>query len=330
MPESCVKLLFVTNSRLGDAVLSTALLGHLLEHHPEARVTIAGGPVALPLFAAVPGLERLIPLVKGRWHAHWRRLWLETVATRWDLVADLRSSAIPWLIAARRRLVFRGDPALGHKVRQLGALIGRPDDPPAPRLWVSAADLAEAERLVPRAGPPVLAVGPTANWGPKQWIADRFVAVVRHLTGPGGRLAGARLVVVAAAAEREAASPLLAAVPAERCIDLIGQASLPVLGACLGRAALYLGNDSGLMHLAAAAGAPTLGLFGPSREAVYGPWGPACASIRGPRSYDQIVATPGFDFRGRDCLMADLTVDAVTAAAEALLDRVGAVAARRT
>ena len=59
----------------------------------------------------------------------------------------------------------------------------------------------------------------------------------------------------------------------------------------LKRARLFIGNNSGLMQLAAAAGAPTLGLFGPSDERLYGPWGPTrAASLRGPRDFDAIPA----------------------------------------
>ena len=66
--------------------------------------------------------------------------------------------------------------------------------------------------------------------------------------------------------ERDAARPLLDAVPPGRLVDLVGTIDLPTAHACLGRCAFYLGNDSGLMHIAAASGTPTLGLFGPSSE----------------------------------------------------------------
>ena len=64
-------------------------------------------------------------------------------------------------------------------------------------------------------------------------------------------------------------------------IDLVGRLSLPEIAAFLSRATLFVGNDSGLMHLAAAAGAPTLGLFGPTNAAEYAP--PAGA----PRPYSR-------------------------------------------
>ena len=55
-----------------------------------------------------------------------------------------------------------------------------------------------------------------------------------------------------------------------------------MLGAALARAGLYVGNDSGASHLAAAAGAPTLALFGPSDPAVWAPVGPSVRTMRAP------------------------------------------------
>ncbi|HEX2151160.1 MAG TPA: glycosyltransferase family 9 protein, partial [Stellaceae bacterium] len=52
-----MNILFVTATRIGDAVLSTGLLSHLVERHPGARFTIAAGAPAAPLFATVPGLD---------------------------------------------------------------------------------------------------------------------------------------------------------------------------------------------------------------------------------------------------------------------------------
>lgn len=315
------RILFVTSTRIGDAVLSTGVLDHLLAGYPGARVTVACGPVCAPLFAPVPGVEQVLPMVKSRRGGHWLTLWGQTVLTPWSLVVDLRASALAWLLPTRRRLVFRPSHDPIHRVRQLGALVGRGDDPPAPRLWTSPADDTAARDLVPADGPPVLAVGPTANWGGKQWPADRFIAAVERLTAPDGILPGARVAVVAAPNERDAAAPVLAAIPADRRIDLIGAGGLTMIAACLGRCAFYLGNDSGLMHMAAAMGVPTLGLFGPSRQELYAPWGSHADWVRSPRSFDQIVSAPDYDYRLHVTHMGDLEVGAVVAAAEALWSR---------
>lgn len=318
-----MRLLFVTSTRLGDAVLSTGALDCLLKRHPGARVTVVAGPVAAPLFGAVPGLERVIVLRKRRHGLHWLDLWRQLVPRRWGVVCDLRASALAWLLPAGQRLVIgRRDDSL-HRVGELGRLLGE-EPPPAPRLWHLKPHEQAAEDLLPAAGPPVLAIGPTANWPGKVWPAARFVEAALALTAPDGPLPGARIAVIAAAHEAVQANPVLAALPPERRVNLVGRAPLPVLGALLARCRLYLGNDSGLMHLAAAAGCPTLGLFGPSPEWRYAPWGPHCALVRTPESYRELTGAPGFDFADRTrCHMETLSAEAVVVAATALLARTG-------
>jgi ADP-heptose:LPS heptosyltransferase len=170
-------------------------------------------------------------------------------------------------------------------------------------------------------GPPVLALAPTANWGGKQWPAERFTALAERLTGRGAPLADARIAVFAGPGERDAALPVLEAVPRARRIDLAGTLDLLTAAACLERAAFFVGNDSGLMHLAAAVGTPTLGLFGPSREEHYGPWGERALAVRTDLSYDAILAKPGYDHTRHVSHMETLSVDKAETAALQLLAR---------
>jgi ADP-heptose:LPS heptosyltransferase len=323
-----MRILFVTATRIGDAVLSTGLLDHLIRTHPGARVTVACGPAAAGLFARLPGLERVIPLEKRGWRVHWWSLWSRAIGTRWDLVVDLRGSALAWLIRARARAVMRGGRRPGHRLAQLGAVLGL-DPPPPPVVWIGEADRARAAALLPP-GPPVIGLGPTANWRGKVWPPERFVALFDRLAGAGGALPGARVAVFAGPGEAEAAmaAPVLAALPRGRTIDLVGRLTLTEAAAALARCALYVGNDSGLMHLAAAAGAPTVGLFGPSPPEDYAPCGPHTAVARTRVPMAELIARPDYDHRTTGSLMGSLPVEDAVAAASALLARLAPAAAQ--
>lgn len=291
-----MRILFVTSNRLGDAILSTGLLDHLIRTHPDAAITVVCGPVAEGVFTRMPNRERTIVLRKRPYGRHWLPLWAETVTTRWDLVVDIRASALSWLVPTRRRAVMRR--ANGHKTAQLAAILGLVP-PPLPVTWTAAADEARASALLP-VDRPLVALAPTANWWPKIWPVERFAALFQALAA--GPLPNAVPVVFAGPgeAERALAAPLLAALP--EAIDLVGRLSLPEVAACLGRAALFVGNDSGLMHMAAATGAPTLGLFGPTNAAEYGPAGRRARAVL-----------------GGSARMEDLTVEAVMEAALQIL-----------
>lgn len=313
-----VRILFITTTRIGDAVLSSGLLGHLAAKYPGARFVIACGAEAAPLFEAVPGLERTIPVAKGAFGWHWVPLWGKLATRRYDLIIDLRGSAIAYLLCAGVRHVYRPNPALrgAHRVLQAAAVLGL-NPAPSPKLWTLPRHDRDAQRLVP-GGSPVLAIAPTANWSGKVWAPERFAELIASLTAADGILPGARVAIFAAPHEQDEAEPVARSIPAERRIDLAGRLDLLTAFACLERCTFFIGNDSGLMHLAAATGIPTLGLFGPSRDEHYAPWGECCAAVRTDLSYDEIISQPGYDHRRTGTLMMTLSVEKVDAAARRL------------
>jgi lipopolysaccharide export system permease protein len=310
-----MKILFISANRVGDAVLTTGLLKHLVDTYPAAQFTIACGPYGADLFRAVPRLEKLIVMKKKKYNGHWFELWRQCIGVKWDLIVDLRNSAVSRLLFAKKRAWHtRGSGQ--HKVVDNAAVL-RLNPPPDPHIWLTDEAIREAARIIP-GDRPVLALGPAANWPPKQWPIEHFTALVTALTDPGGAMADASILVVADRHEREQVAPLLAAIPDARRIELIGR-DLQTAAACLQRARLYVGNDSGLMHLAAALGTPTLGLFGPGYPDIYGPWGPKCAAITTPESREELLGRlPNIKARSPN-LMHSLSVERVTEAATQLL-----------
>lgn len=307
-----MRILFVTANRVGDAVLSSGLLAHLADKYPGARITIAAGPAAAALFRNAPCLERLIVLEKMRYSFHWLRLWFLCITTRWDIIIDLRRSALAYLLFAGRRYVIPKPRREMHRVELLATTIPGSGNSMPPALWPDNVGTELAEYS------PIVAIGPAANWVGKQWRGDRFAALAQRLVADDGPFPGGRIAVFAATSERNQADPVLTAIPEERVLDLVGVGDLAAVAGYLRRCAFFVGNDSGLMHMAAAAGIPTLGLFGPSRTEHYAPWGENCDFVRTPESYDELVGAPGYDHRTTGTLMDGLSVDAVMAACTSL------------
>lgn len=250
-----MRILFIAPRMIGDAVMSCGVLDHLIHAHPTARITVATSPEAAALFNHMPRRARTIVVRKRQDHLHWLALWAAVATTRWDMVVDLKGSGLPYALLARRRFMRRPLPGL-PMYRQHAALLGL-DPAPVPVTWTGPAERARAAALIPD-GPPVVALCPTASWTPKMWPAAHFAALFHRLAAEV--LPGARAAILGGPGtrEREGAEPLLRALP--DAIDLCGTLSLPEAVACLERCALAVSNDSGLMHLAAAAGTATLGL----------------------------------------------------------------------
>ena len=262
-------------------------------------------------------MDKLLPMPKKRWAGHWIKLWAECIGVRWDMVVDLRLSAVAYLLLAKERHSLSRGGERVHRVRQIADVFNLPE-PPMPRLWTSPKHQSAASSLLPSDGP-ILGIGPTTNWRAKTWRGDNFVELVERLTGPRGILPGARVAIFGAPDEREVALPVIEAIDPRRVIDLVGKVDLLTAYACLERCRFYVGNDSALMHLAAASGIPTLGLFGPSDETFYAPWGWLTTAVRTPLSFTEIFPE-NFDHRASDTLMDTLTVDQAEAAARALWD----------
>lgn len=310
-------ILFITATRIGDAVLSSGLIKRLADEIPDARFTIVAGPDAAPLFGHVPNLDRVIVMEKAKGGGHWFELWRKVRHTKWGLIVDLRGSGISRFLSTKRRAIHRKSVEPVHKVMEAARTLRIEDSPAPPHIFTDPDVEAYADELTRGSGP-ILAMAPSANWIGKTWPVERFAQVaMRLLREPGSPMLGGRLMVLGGPGDEKAANTLRD-VARKGFIDLAGKADLVTAHACLQRARLFIGNDSGAMHLAAAAGTPTIGLFGPSDERLYAPWGDHARVVRGARTFEQIRETdPGF---GQAlCHMMDLSVESVVSAARELL-----------
>ncbi|HYU44021.1 MAG TPA: glycosyltransferase family 9 protein [Vicinamibacteria bacterium] len=164
-------------------------------------------------------------------------------------------------------------PAGPHAAAWLAQAVARLGADPAvtpPIFAPSEAESAQARPWLDRLGPGFLAVHPGSGARGKNWPAERFASLVEHVAD------GRPFVLAEGPADAEAAAP------AARLPSVVHARGLPprVLGAVLARAGLYVGNDSGISHLAAAWGAPVVTLFGPTDPAQWAPIGPRVRVIR--------------------------------------------------
>ncbi len=263
-------------------------------------------------------------MIKQARHAHWLELWRRTAATRWDQIVDLRDTVVSRLLRRRSLKIFRGVGPRQHMVEGLAALLGLDPSAAAPRVWLSSAAVEQVNRALP-ADTPLLALAPGAHGVGKRWPADRFAQLAASLIGPGGALANGRVALLGAPNETPEAAPTIAALEPGRVIDLVGRTDAAQAAAWLARADLYVGNDSGLTHLAAAAGAPTLALFGPGLPHRYRPWGPRARFLIARDDPERTIDLCKIDDALALAEMKKLSIEQVLAAANALY-RLGAAA----
>ena len=313
-----MNILFVTSTRIGDAILSTGLLEYLRSQNSSANITIACGPVAAPLFKGLPGLKEIIVLDKMLLSLHWLRLWVLTISTKWDIIIDLRNAPVTLFLRNRSRFTLPKAENNKHKVEQISNVLNLPTTV-QPKIWTQKYHDNLAKELL-SGEEKILAIGPTANWKAKTWRPEYFAELIERLTDPEGIFSNNRILLLGRDEERPMVQRLINSISGKKLIDLIGKVDLLTAYACLRQSNFYIGNDSGLMHLAAASGIPTLGLFGPTKEELYAPWGANAAVVRTTIPYDHIFPQD-FEHRTSESLMDSLTVDMVHEAAKVLWHR---------
>lgn len=260
----------MTQTNIGDVILSTVLLDRLLSAYPDAVVDVVAGGRSTDLFSAMPNLGELIPIVKKKHHMHYVDLWKKLVKYKYDIIVDLRGTGLSYFLRGKKKIRFTSKNKDMHKATQMANLWPM-DRPLKQRVWVDNKTKHKVAQEVKALNAEVLiGIGPTANWIGKTWPQRYFAFVANHLINIPG-FENTKFVVFGAAHERKGVADFIDHLPENRRIDLVGKTSLTEAYAWMTHLTGFLGNDSGLSHLAAAADIPTFTLFGPTYEHLYAP-----------------------------------------------------------
>ncbi|MCB5206958.1 glycosyltransferase family 9 protein [Methylovorus mays] len=273
------RILLVSLSNIGDAVLTTPCLQALHQRYPAAVMDIVVDPRSQAIFSACPYLGRLFVLdKKGGWRG---RVALMMLIRRqqYDLALDLRSDWMLYFIRARRKLgklSIRAGCDLHSAEKHVAAL--KPLDiqmTPETRIWINPRDRRFAQVLLGGwSERRILALGLGANFEGKIWPVAHFITLVNMLADS---FDGVLLLGNQQDASRAEAFSEGCRLPV---IHACGQCDLLETAALLEHAGLFVGNDSGLGHMASAMGTPTMTLFGPGFPARYRPWGPSAGWLQ--------------------------------------------------
>lgn len=297
-------VLFIAPADLGETVLATGALAHVLNR--DDRLTVLAGREATALFRAAPASSVVIP---ERGAPSWALAAL-IAGKRYDIAIDARGGWLGELAPASRKLRIESGAVLRHMAEAWSEAVGAAQ-PVSPVLWLDEAAHDAAARAAGDAKQ-VLVLAPGGVSEGKRWPAERFAAVARRLaTGP---MSGVSVLVVSAAArDGHVAGEIVSSLGADGVAARDVGAGLDLLGAAalMQRATLVIGNDNALTHIAAAMGAATLTLFGPTDERVRAPYGQRARTLRG-RSLEALAAAGALD---AGTAMEDVSIDAVEAAA---------------
>jgi lipopolysaccharide heptosyltransferase II len=294
-PGTLSRILAIKTDHIGDFLLSLPAVRDFVRREPGAKVGYVVGSENRVLAERVPWIHEVHVYDAKRYTR--RGLPSEEgvlrgiLARGWDLVIDLTNESASTMAALRRPSRHRRDIGT-YRLQQYLSGIGRRRGPlgehvtsvfyralglPAPDpivpegILTTEADRAEAAALLARAWPgerPLVALHAGALWEFRRWPAARFAKIALDLEERGYSVA-----IVGGPNDREVSAAVAQAAGLAESRNLAGRTALPVLAAIFERAAAVVANDGGPMHLAAAQGAPVVGVFGPTAPTWFAPIG---------------------------------------------------------
>jgi ADP-heptose:LPS heptosyltransferase len=265
-------ILLISLSNIGDAVMTTPVVNALHELYPNALMDVVADQRSSSIFSLCPYIETIF-------HKHKKQGWKgllslirELRQRRYDLIVDLRTDGLSYVLRGKQRLTKRGiKPAGKHAVQQHMAVIeclNRGQVQAVTTAWLDENVRHQAEEMLTTLpGSRWLAIGPGANWPGKIWPSQAFAQLCNDLANQFDGF-----IIVGGPDDIVLGESLLQDINAT-AINLCGKTSLLQVTAIFERCDAFVGNDSGLGHLASATGIKVLAVFGPGRPERYHPWG---------------------------------------------------------
>lgn len=271
MKDLVKKILFISLSNIGDAVMTTPVLQALHELYPEAVVDIVGDQRSSEIFKHCPYRGEIFHKDKSRFLRGVPRLLKELWFQSYDLIVDLRSDGLAYLLPAGKRFTKLDRTTTGpHAVQQHLGIISEVYQgvPPQCRVWTGEKENNFAKEVLgDYYAKKLLGIGPGANADVKIWPKENYLSLVKK-TGNNFNA----VVFFGNDKDKEYSNYISSRVEIP-CINLCGMTSVLEAVAIQRCLDIFVGNDSGLGHMASAAGIPTLTIFGTGDPDRYRPWG---------------------------------------------------------
>ena len=311
-PPNPHKILIRSTNWIGDAVMTTPAVRTIRENFPESEITILVHPWVSDVFRYSPRIDRLFLYEKKGRHQGLQGMWrlaTELRQEQFDCAILLQNAFEAALITKMAGIPVRGgyttdarglllthglekEPELISKhqvyyyqrmVRGLGLKTGANEL----ELFIPGDQIDSAKQRIaeltgePAGSTPLIGLNPGAAFGPaKRWPAEKYAELADKIC----RKTGARILLFGSAADRETAAAIIrhAGHAATRMIDLTGATSLIEAMALIGECEVFVTNDSGLMHVAAALHTPMVAIFGSTDHIATGPFSSNATVIRKP------------------------------------------------
>ena len=271
------KILVFSFSFIGDAVLSTAVIAPLRHHFQDAHITFIVGPGAAAILKNDPQLNATLVYDNRGEHAglQGRMKLVKTLRReKFDLVINLRDSFIARCIGAKHWGLVRGGDRNRHAVTRYIEVLQRhgvDTTEGQPSLQLTDLEHAAAQRFLTEAGLPsekvLIGIHIGGNWEYKLWNPEKYAELASRLC----KEQDGAILLFAGPNERDRQAQVVSMMDTPPVV--VETENLREVAALIATCDVYIGNDTGPMHIAAAVQTPVVALFGSTNHIRSGPYG---------------------------------------------------------
>lgn len=276
-------ILIIKASALGDIVRAFPAIAYVREEFPDARISLMVGEEYVELVAPCPHVQEIIPYKKRRNTedvAGFIRFAYGLRKRGFGLALNLQNTKrFDFLAKAsgarrRSRIVEDDNPPDGVQgVFNILRTAGLEPGEPKYEFWLTGDDIKFADNFMREnnlENSRVLGLNPGVAWESKRWPLEHFAALADMAQGE----LGAKIIFFGNKAEADRAEKISSMMKTARPASAAGKTTIRQAAAIINRCSAFVSNDSGLMHISAMCGVPTVGVFGPTSPVQSGPCGP--------------------------------------------------------
>lgn len=279
-----MKILVISSNLIGDNILSSGVLQHFLKDYSNPEFTIITGPTSYQLYDHFPNLDKRIIIQKKKYNLHWFEILNYCLFKKWDIIVDFRSSLISYFFLRSKKFVFVKNKTK-HHIQQLNELFKF--DCSKLKIYNNDEELQKVKNTLNDKSKYVV-ICPGGNWKPKIWNVENFNQIIKKIISIYD---DTYFIIVGSSKEKEVYyKKVINGIKNDKIINLMGE-SLTVTSCYMKKSNLFIGNDSGLMHLSVASNLSTIGLFGPTNDKIYGHKSNNCFILRTRENYEYLKNT---------------------------------------
>jgi len=279
------KILFVSLSNIGDAVMTLPTLIYLKKMYPSAKFDLICDARSVEIFQSFPSINKIYIRDKKGGISNQFRFIRKIRQTHYDLAVDLKTDFLLWFLRAKRKIRKVNNKSLHSVEKHFISICSNLKKIPDPKIYIPTKLQNNIKNIFPSNKGKTIALALGANSNHKVWPTENYVCLLKLL-----KLKFANIILIGSKNEMDKAQ-LFKKLYTKKVFDFCGKLTLLETASIIKKSDFFIGNDSGLGHIASAVNTQNFIIFGDGDPGRYRPWGNKSSWYQNPEK-DISLITP--------------------------------------